>query len=226
MSDYFYWNKKIVEDLSEKNIEELFSSGYLFTRESKGSMYQTRSLRINLSKFELSSENRRILNKTSDLNLKIIDLPISLDEYNWEIHKMGKDFYQNKLKLEKNFSSNKIKELLTNSNKSNFNKLIKYFVGDKEIGYAICYMDNAIFQYAYPFYDYINFPNNYGMGMMLRAIIESKEKNLQYIYLGSVTRETDLYKLQFKGLEWFDENFWQIDKIEELKQIISNFRKI
>lgn len=226
MSDYFYWNKKIIEDFSDKNIVNLFSNGYLFTRESKGSMYQTRSLRINLSKFELSSENRRVLNKTTELKYELVDLPIPLNEYNWEIHKMGKDFYQNKLQLEKLFSSNKIKELVTSPDKSNFNKLLKFSVGDKEIGYAICYMNGALFQYAYPFYDYINYPSNYGMGMMLRAILVAKENNLDYIYLGSVTRETDLYKLQFKGLEWFDENFWQIDKIEELKQIISNFRKI
>lgn len=226
MSDYFYWNKTVLEDLSESNISDFFNKGYLFTRESKGSVYQTRSLRINLSAFELSSENRRILNKTSDLTYKIICLPIPLNTYDWNIHKLGKDFYENKLHLEKVFSSNKIKELLTSSKDSNFNCLIEYSVSDKVMGYAICYANGQIFQYAYPFYKYEEFPNNYGMGMMLSAIIYAKEMNLKYIYLGSVTRETDLYKLQFKGLEWFDENSWQTEKIEELKQVIQNFSKI
>ena len=226
MSDYFYWNKKILDNIDDKSIIEYFNNGYLFTRESKGSVYQTRSLRINLLNFELTSENKRILNKTSDLSYKLINLPIPLDNYDWNIHKLGKDFYQNKLHLEKAFSSNKLKELLTSSAKSNFNSLIEFSVANEIMGYAICFINNEIFQYAYPFYKYERFANNYGMGMMLRAIIYAKENNIKYIYLGSVTREADLYKLQFKGLEWYDENSWQTEKLEELKQVINNFSKI
>lgn len=226
MSDYFYWNKKVLDDLGDINIIEYFNNGYLFTRESKGSVYQTRSLRVNLNHFELTSENKRILNKTTNLTFKIINLPISLDNYDWNIHKLGKDFYQNKLHLEKAFSSNKLKELLTSSNKSNFNFLMEFSVSGEIMGYSICYINKEIFQYAYPFYKYEKFANNYGMGMMLRAIIYAKENNIKYIYLGSVTRVTDLYKLQFKGLEWYDENSWQTEKLEELKQVINNFSKI
>jgi arginyl-tRNA--protein-N-Asp/Glu arginylyltransferase len=93
------------------------------------------------------------------------------------------------------------------------------------MGYAICYKNNQLFQYAYPFYLYEKFQNNYGMGMMLSAISYAKENGLKYIYLGSVTRETDLYKLQFKGREWYDENSWQTEKLEELKLVIQNFSK-
>ena len=81
-------------------------------------MYQTRSLRIDLKKFELSSENRRVLKKTEDLRLKIEDLPIK--NYDWKIGKMAKNFYETKFG-KGTFSANKVKELLTDNKKSNFN---------------------------------------------------------------------------------------------------------
>ena len=60
-----------------------------------------------------------------------------------------------------------------------------------------------------------------GMYMMLQAIIYAKEKNKKYIYLGSASRPTDAYKLQFSGLEWFDKKIWSID-LAELKNILKN----
>jgi hypothetical protein len=132
MSDYFFWDKKTLNDFNELEINSSFENGFLFTREHKGSMYQTRTLRINIKDFELSSENRRIINKTNDMKLIPISLPIEKSNYNWKIHKLGKDFYTNKLHLEKSFSANKIKELVpegktkrvTEENKIDYIKLL------------------------------------------------------------------------------------------------------
>ncbi|MEK7212867.1 MAG: hypothetical protein AAB678_00315, partial [Patescibacteria group bacterium] len=60
---YLSWNNKTITDFSDKNITSLYCEGYLFTREGRGKMYQTRSLRIDLNKFEPSSENKRVLRK-------------------------------------------------------------------------------------------------------------------------------------------------------------------
>lgn len=120
---YLTWNKKTITDFSEKEINSLYNEGYVFTRLGKGQMDQTRSVRVDLSKFELSSENRRILKKTDNISLDCAPLPYSA--YTWEIGKMGKDFYATKFG-DKIFSANKIKELLTNKEKSNFNSLLIY----------------------------------------------------------------------------------------------------
>ena len=57
------------------------------------------------------------------------------------------------------------------------------------------------------------------MGMMLKAINYAKENGKKYIYLGSAQRPTDTYKLQFKGLEWFDGERWSED-LGELKKVL------
>lgn len=168
-----------------------FDQGFIFTRISKGNMYQNNSVRIDLSRFKLSSENNRILRKTENLQFEVETIPLS--NYDWRIGKMAKDFYD---KRGGGFSANKIKEILTTDH--NFNTLFCY-----GIGYAICYMNDEILHYSYPFHD--DSSKDTGMGMMIRAIIYAQEKGLKYIYLGSY----NVYKMQFEGVEVFENGFWK-----------------
>jgi arginyl-tRNA--protein-N-Asp/Glu arginylyltransferase len=220
---YLNWDKKNITDFEEKNINSLYNKGYVFTRAGKGIMNQTRSLRIDLDKFELSSENKRILRKTKDVSTDVFTLPY--ENYHWSIHKMGKDFYTTKFG-DKTFSANKIKELMTDANKSNFNTVFTYSPSPLEgegwgevVGYTIALETDELVHYSYPFYDLTKTDNNMGMGMMLKAITYAKEKGKKYIYLGSASRPTDTYKLQFSGLEWFDKEKWNTD-LDKLKNIL------
>lgn len=218
--NYLKWLEQNITDFSATNISLQYDNGFVFGRVSKGYMSQTRSLRINLAEFELSSENRRILNKTSGLTLQGIDLPISNENYDWNIHKLGKDFYQQKFGSGV-FTAAKIKELLSDQAKSNYNLLLKYTFQNDLVGYAICYKNSQLLHYAYPFYDLTKFPNNFGIAMMLTAICEAQKWGLKYMYLGSFTTQKDTYKLQFKGLEWFDKDSWQTDQAM-LKSMVIN----
>ena len=183
-------------------------------------MNQTRSLRIDLEKFELSSENRRILKHNEDLTVVDGRIPMTFDEYDWEISKLANEFYETKFGS-KTFTTNKARELLTNPFKSNYNALLTFRTGDKQVGYVIAFQTEKILHYAYPFYQIDMINSNLGMGMMLKAILFSKDKGHEYFYLGSATKPEDKYKLQFKGLEWSNGRTWSED-IEELKEIISS----
>lgn len=213
---YLSWNNKTITDFSDKNITSLYGEGYLFTREGRGKMYQTRSLRVDLNKLEPSSENKRILRKNETVELGISPLPYA--NYHWSIGKLGKDFYETKFGL-KTFSANKIKELLTDESKSNFNKLFIYALEKNPVGYCIALETDELLHYCYPFYNLDSKMPNLGLGMMTKAVMWAKENGKKYIYLGSAQRPTDTYKLQFEGLEWFDGKKWQTD-LEELKKVI------
>ncbi len=183
----------------------MYDMGYVFTRLGKGVVDQTRSLRVDLTKFELSSENKRMIKKTEEIPFTIHNLESGEFEYKWGMAKLAKDFYDRF--GEKTFSANKAKELLTVPSKSNFNTLL-----DFGTGYVICYTSKNILHYAYPFYSLSGkATKDMGLGMMTRAIAWAKESDKKYIYLGSATRPTDTYKLQFSGLEWFDGTTWQRD---------------
>lgn len=214
---YLAWAEKIITDFSEENIESLYNQGYVFTRVDKGVMKQTRSVRIDLRKFSLSSENRRILKKTENIDLYAYSLPYS--DYNWTIGKIAKDFYDKKFG-DKTFSANKLKEIVTNGEKSNFNCLLRY----SSLGFCIAYTSKNIVHYSYPFYDLESAPKDMGLGMMIRAIEWAKESGRKYFYIGSAQRTGDSYKFQFDNIEWFDGKEWKTD-IEEIKKILQNLPK-
>lgn len=208
--EYLHWKEEKIEDESAETISRMYNNGFVFTRINKGVMHQTRSVRIDLSKFELSSENRRILRKGENVNMEKHSIPFG--NYSWEIGKMAKDFYDKK--ADGAFSANKIKELITTPH--NFNTLYTF----SELGYAICYSNPHILHYCYPFYDLEKSAKDMGLIMMTKVISEAKTLGLKYVYLGSLQRPTDVYKLQFLGIEWFDGNEWKSD-IEEVKKILN-----
>ncbi|MEI6346097.1 MAG: hypothetical protein WCO79_02600 [bacterium] len=229
---YLNWNTKIVTDFSPTSLDALYEQGYVATRVDKSTFNQTRSVRIRLADFELSSENRRILRKVEKVSIETHPLPYA--DYHWTIHKLAKDFYTTKFG-EDTFSANKIKELLSEADKTSFNTLLVFKEGARVVGYCIALKTDTLLHYSYPFYklDDETAPggalSSLGLGMMTKAIEWAKQQNnttsgvgdksLQYAYLGSLQRPTDTYKLQFSGLEWFDGEKWQKD-IEPLKEIL------
>jgi len=215
--EYLCWKEEIITDLSDSNISNKYNDGFLFTRLGRGVMQQTRSCRIDLSRFELTSENRRILKKTEGVELTAIGLPLR-DGYDFKLGKLAKDFYDAKFGRG-TMSANKVKELVADFTKSSFNSLLTYSNGDSPLGYTICYHNKDLIHYSYPFYDLTTAPKDMGLGMMIRAVQYAKEAGLKYIYLGSLQRPGDTYKLQFEGLEWFDGKGWRGDT-GELKNVL------
>lgn len=232
---YLSWNEKTITDFSDKAVSEMYENGYVFTRIDRGVMQQTRSLRIDLNHFEQSSENRRIQKKVPGLHVLPTELPLS--DYNYAIGKIAKDFYETKFGAGV-MSAQKIKEMLTDMKRSNFNMLLKYTLDEKSdapAGFTICFAtktkpshpnqiepkgpSSPLLHYSYPFYDLQTAPKDMGLAMMITAIQHAKDAGFKYIYLGSLQRSTDVYKLQFKGLEWFDGTKWSND-LEEAKKIL------
>ncbi|MDE2188244.1 MAG: hypothetical protein KGJ35_00740 [Patescibacteria group bacterium] len=215
--NYLTWKEEKITDFSENAVSDMYNRGFVFTRLGRGIMHQTRSVRINLEKFHLTSENRRLLKKGADIILEKKTLPLT--DYSWKIGKMAKDFYDAKAEPG-TFTANKTKELVTVSD--NFNVFLSYS-REKEtepLGYAICYGTTDMLHYCYPFYDLKKAPRDMGLIMMTKAIKDANETGRRYLYLGSLQRPNDTYKLQFEGIEWFDGKKWRTD-LEEVKKILT-----
>jgi arginyl-tRNA--protein-N-Asp/Glu arginylyltransferase len=214
---YLHWDEKTITDFSPENILGLYDRGYVFTRLGKGIMQQTRSVRIDLSKFSLTSENRRILKKIDGISLAIKDLP--LKEYDYTLGRDAKYFYDVKFGV-RTMSVQKIKEMLTDPAKSNFTNFLIYERDASELGYAIVHAEPLFLHYSYPFYHIDQSPKDMGLGMMTMAIEWAKDAGKRYIYLGSLQRPGDTYKLQFEGIEWFDGKEWKTD-LNEVKRLLT-----
>jgi arginyl-tRNA--protein-N-Asp/Glu arginylyltransferase len=110
---------------------------------------------------------------------------------------------------------------MTDERKTNFNRLFTFtdMRSNEPVGYAIAFKSDHILHYSYPFYIEDPRESSRGLGMMTMAIEWAKSLGKRYIYLGSLSRPSDTYKLQFKGGEWFDGAAWQTDT-EPLKEIL------
>jgi arginyl-tRNA--protein-N-Asp/Glu arginylyltransferase len=209
---HFPYQVYLMKEESDE-LNKIYDMGFLPSRAKLNLFYLARSLRVDLSKFEPSSENRRILRKTESLQLTAYSLREF--EYGWEIGKLAKDFYDKRFG-KGTMSANKIKWLFTSGACSD---VLEYKDSGKTIGYCLVNNTGQILHYAYPFYELEYFDKNAGMGMMLRAILHAKEEGLKYVYLGTCYTEESLYKTQFKGIEYFTGFSWSRD-IEKLKELI------
>ncbi len=198
---------------NKDEISKIYNLGFLPTRIEKDLFYLARNVRIDLKKFEPTSENRRVLKKTQGLELENIKLK-NID-YEYSIGNVALEYFKEKFGR-KIISTQKLKWLFESGF---FTNLIKYTKANEEVGYCITMESDNLLHYAYPFYKKEFLNTNIGIGMMLKAIIHAKEENKQYIYLGTTYTKDSLYKLQFKGLEWFNGQVWDND-IEKLKELI------
>ena len=65
------------------DVGKIYASGFLPIRSLPDVYYLSRSLRVDLSQFSLSSENRRILKKTENFSAEL--LPLAQFFYNTEV---------------------------------------------------------------------------------------------------------------------------------------------
>jgi arginine-tRNA-protein transferase len=226
----------IKEDSDE--LDKLYEMGLLPSRARLNLFYLARSLRIDLSKFEPTSENRRIQRKTEYLKMSIINL--QQFKYDYTIGKLAKDFYDERFG-KGTMSANRIKWLFTSGACSHV-LVFKDSSKDKVIGYCIVNSTRNIMHYAYPFYETEYFEKNAGMGMMLQALMWAKgstgavepamgavepakgaepTSELKYVYLGTCYTQASLYKIQFKGVEYFNGFEWG-NNVDKLKELVKN----
>lgn len=206
---YKAWQKINLKNPDIKIIVENYNNGFVLTR-IKNEMHQIKSLRLDLKNFSLSSENRRILRKNEDFQIKVLDLPLDMEKYDWHIHAVGSEFYRTRFGAHI-FSANKIKELITDPLRSNFNRLV--ILQDKKnnhsIGWCIGFEAMDLFHYCYPFYELEYFQQGIGMTMLLKAALWARDKNISQFYLGSIWNQKAKYKLQLQPTFFFDGQLWQ-----------------
>lgn len=185
---------------SEK-IEENYKNGLLPQRNNKDLFYQDSSCRANLSKFKLSSENRRIIQKTQNFTYEKI--PLENLDYNYNLQKQVSAWAKT---LQWNFPTNSIKNIFKNHI---FNQVYVWKNEEQEIiAYSLCYFSESISHIAYVFYDPKYNHSNLPIRLSLQTIIDSYNLNLKYCYLGRFSKDIGFYKRNMPGFEYFDNDQW------------------
>ena len=199
---------------------QMFNAGFLPSSRHLDRFYLCRHVRVDLRKFQPSSENRRVLRKGEGITFELV--PRAQYEFTPERRAGFKNYADIKFgnevmsfaRLDALFASPIISHLLV-------------FTDTKtgaEIGTVTLYLaGDALAFYYYAFYDLNYFPRNLGLCMMTSAVAEFARRGTRHLYLGSCYSENALYKTQFAGAEFFNGFRWSRN-LKELKYLLHRDR--
>ena len=195
---------------------DIFNAGFLPSSRHLDRFYLCRQVRVDLAKFQPSSENRRILRKGAGIAVKLV--PRAEYEYTPERRQFFKTYADARFgkdvmsfeRLDALFAAPIISHLLVFTDTES----------GSEVGVATLYLEGkALAFYYYAFYSLNCYARNLGMFMMTSAVERFAELGVKYLYLGTCYSQAALYKTQFAGAEFFNGFRWSED-LDELKFII------
>lgn len=199
-----------------ESIASIFASGYLPSGSNPIRYYLSRSLRITCKNFNLSSENRRILNKNKGISISLIkkeELPINEELISMCLNSATERFGINVM------SRDRLVGLLSSPHTSHY---LTYHMQNELVGIVTCFSDgDSILHYNFSFFqsNAETCLNNMAIFMMTKAIYFLNQNKFNHIYLGTIYTKKAKYKLQFSGLEFFNGRKWCKD-LNELKFLI------
>ena len=202
----------------EDQLSSVYSSGflpyagpseYLSDKPRQEIYYLARSLRVNLSNFNVSSENRRIAKKAEPFQIKF-----SIDD---KESVMDNEHFSS---FCKQYAAERFKGGDMNEARWNYilqrkcgTHVFTFSIENNIIGYVLAGIDDEMLHYYYSFFD-TNYMDKFPIGKyMMATVIEwAKNQNKMHVYLGTCYGPHSLYKARdFKGTEFFDGEKWNTE---------------
>lgn len=195
-----------------EDLARIFDAGFLPSSRLLDRFYMARQVRVRLSEFKLSSENRRVLRKCDGVRWEL--LPREQFEFTAERRAAFKAY------ADERFGTGVMSdERLTELFRSRVVSHVLQFklASGEDAGTVVLLLHEGKFAfYYYAFYNLKHFERNLGMYMMLTALKVFQEAQFEYLYLGTCYSERALYKTQFAGCEFFNGVCWSSD-LRQLK---------
>lgn len=193
-----------------------FAAGFLPSSPALDRFYLVRQVRVPLSSWRATSENRRILRKLNGLDLELIpraswsDSPAIRSRWlEWAAHGFGPGV----------MPDDRLDRLLAAPVVSHILRLVES-TSRLERAVALLYLEPPkVAFYYYAFYDPSDDFRHLGMGLMTRAVQQFAADGFHHLYVGTCCSEAALYKTQFESVEFFNGLRWS-DQLSELKHLV------
>ena len=193
-----------------------FESGFLPSTRELDRFYLARQIRVRLKDFQASSENRRVLRKGAQLKWVLL----KREEFRLtdERRAFCKTYADARFGAEV-MSEERLNTLFTASVATHIMVFQESETG-KEIGYVVLYLERPrVAFYYYSFYDLGWFEKSLGLFLMTSAVQHFSTEAFDHLYLGTCYSDRALYKMQFRGCEFFNGFRWSTN-VEELKYLV------
>lgn len=216
----FAWSVYCLKE-SQAELPDIYAGGFLpysgEAGEARETFYVARSLRVDLSRFEDTSENRRVDRKVAPLGIRHALLrKEEVDTADPIFRAFCLDYTRERFHgepmPERQFDFMLRRESLSH--------ILRYDLDGRPIAYIFAVLEGGMMHYWYAFFD-TSLMHDYPLGkwLMWRTIHWARDAGLQYVYLGTCCTNRGLYKVRdHKGLEFFAGNGWSRD-MDRLKAL-------
>lgn len=195
-----------------------FSRGFLPSLPDLSRFYLCRQVRVDLARFQPSSENRRILRKGAGIRCEIVDRR----EFRWTDERREFCFAYASRRWTSPPSPERIDRIFSNP--------ITTHVGvfqdarGNEAGIVSLFRDDKTWFYSNAFYDADHELGSLGVFLMTETVRQLSESGASHLHLGTCYSRSALYKTRFPGVEFFNGFRWSAD-LDELKHLIERQEK-
>ena len=199
---------------TQQELPQIYEKGFLpFTGDLRlegDVFYLARSLRVDTSKFEDTSENRRVARLIEPLNISLRVIPKAVfDIESTEFIAFCQNYISQRIGDE-NMSFDRLKFILGKETTTHF---FEFRNENQLLGYVLACMEGNMLHYWFAFFE-VEYLRSHSLGkwMMWRVIKWGKENGIKNVYLGTAYKASALYKIRdHKGLEFYDGSGWNTD---------------
>lgn len=212
---YTFGYTNYCEREASDSLAEIYDRGYLpysGAQEAKDTFYMARSARVDLQKFERTSENRRIAKKF-EAGFERQRVPLSEFNTTEAFLRFCLDYFAAR-HGEKTMPKERLEYILQVGLISH---VTEYRDAEKTVAYVLEAEDGDMAHYWFSFYDLSLAERSLGLYLMLDCLEEAKRRRQKHYYLGTVYGEKALYKTNFAPLQWWDGAKWS-DNVALLKE--------
>lgn len=200
----------------EDTLTDIYHKGFLPMSQNNArekQFYESRSLRIPLETFTLTSENRRVSRQWTQHPERTLTPVSQFDFADQSFQNFCKIYLNDILHLN---GQEKLSDIL----KTNLITDVVTYTNSGEVqGYVFLIQDTIMTHYWFSFYTPAQIKKSFGVYMMMREIQAAKDSEKQYIYLGTCYGAKGKYKTNFKPFEYWDGTQWIQDE-KKLKTLL------
>ncbi len=199
---------------------DAFAAGFLPSTRQLDRFYLCRNLRVDLTRYVPTSENRRVLRKGAGVQVALV--PRTDFQFSPERRAFCRRYIDQKFGPS-GMSGERLDSLFCSPVTTH---VLVFREGTDEIGYVTLYLEGGHMAfYYYAFYALDHASRSLGMLLMTTAVGLFAQRGCQHLYLGTCYTETALYKTQFAGVEFFNGYRWS-QSLAELKFILRRQQRL
>ncbi|NND04982.1 MAG: GNAT family N-acetyltransferase [Saprospiraceae bacterium] len=198
----------------QEELPRIYEQGFLpysANTQIRGELfYLARSLRVDIDRFQDTSENRRVQRKIAELDITVSCHP---KVQFLETHKTFESFclaYANE-RIGDHLSVQRFQYICNLETGTHVFNFQSQTLGD--VGFVLAAIEGKMLHYWFSFFN-VELMRSHSLGkwMMWYVINWAKEQDLEKVYLGTCYGSKSLYKVRdHKGLAFFDGTSWNTD---------------